>query len=274
MRITAPLLLCLYASAASPAVVPAESARSVLKAGAEEGDPEARRELAVALSLIASRDPSAKLLETLATDKDVLVRVAAIATIGELGGQQRLPLVKRALADEVPEVAFAAAQVLYRLNPAEGRAIMLSIAEGETKAKSGMVREKLRSLSRSMSTPKSAFLFAFRQSMIFVPLPGAGQGFAAMNSMLSDSEFSARATALVALARDRSNLVRELITDSLQDEDWSVRAVAAQLLAASRRTGERKLLLPLLEDKNRKVRYRAAAAYLHLEYVASHRTPQ
>jgi hypothetical protein len=51
-----------------------QDARTVLQVGSAEAEPDARRELAVALSLISSRDPSAQLLETLATRQVTLIQ--------------------------------------------------------------------------------------------------------------------------------------------------------------------------------------------------------
>ena len=248
---------------------PENDARTVLKAGAGEREPDARREVAIALSLISARDASARLLETLAQDKDHLVREAAIASIGELGDRSRLKLVKSALDDEVPEVVFTAARALHRLDPAQGRPILLSILQKETAAESSFVRGQLRTLSRRMKTPRSALAFAFQHGVGFIPLPGLGAGYSAMSSMLLDSDFSARAYALTVLANDRRHdSVVTVLVESLSDEDWSVRAAAVQALAARGRPGIRSELVPLFADGNRKVRYRAGAAYLRLAYLA------
>ena len=248
-----------------------QDARTVLQAGLSEGEPDARRELAVALSLISSRDSSARLLETLAHDKDHLVRAAAVTSLGELGDKTKVPFVKSALDDTVPEVVFAAARALHKLDPAEGRPVLLSILEKETAVKSSFVRGQLRTLLRRMKTPKSALVFAVQQGVGFVPLPGVGEGVSAMTSMLLDVDFSARAYALTVLASERQHdQLTKIVVDSLRDEDWSVRASAVQAIASWRQPALRRELAQLLSDRNRKVRYRAAAAYLRLEYLAEH----
>src|SRR5688572_20747965 len=46
---------------------PVRGARTILEQGAADGEPDVRREVAVALSLPSRRDPSTNLLKTLAT---------------------------------------------------------------------------------------------------------------------------------------------------------------------------------------------------------------
>jgi HEAT repeat protein len=112
-------------------------------------------------------------------------------------------------------------------------------------------------------------MFAVQQGAGFIPVPGLGAGLSAMNSMLLDADFSARAYALTLLATDRKqNQTTSLLTEALKDEDWSVRAAAVQAIASGSRLSMRQELPPLFSDRNRKVRYRAAAAYLRLQYLA------
>ena len=241
-------------------------ARSVLTEGASDKDPENRREVAVALSLISTRDSSASLLETLARDKDHLTREAALVSIGELGDRKMVKLVEEALKDEVPEVLFAAARTLMRMKHPEGRRILIAVFEKETKAESSFFRGKLRDIARSVKTPKSALLFGVQQGAGFVPVPGLGQGLSAMTSMLGDADFSARATALLLLATENSPEVRAVIEEAFQDEDWAVRAAAIQVAASRHEIRWRSRIIPLTDDTNRKVRYRAAAVLIRLNY--------
>jgi HEAT repeat protein len=243
---------------------PKTRARAVLAQGAGDSDPETRREIAVALSLIKSRDPSATLLPTLVKDKDHTVRETAILTIGEINDRNLATAVIPALGDDVPEVAFAAARTLAKLRHPEGKRALLSIISKETKAESGFFKAKVRDVARRMRTPKSAMLFAVQQGVGFVPIPGVGQGFSAMNAMMADADFSARATALLVLATDRTPEVRSLLTQSFLDEDWSVRAAAVQAVALRNETIWQPRLATMLNDENKKVRFRAAAVYLRL----------
>jgi HEAT repeat protein len=240
------------------------STRTILERGAGDSDPDVRREVAIALSLTSRRDPSTKLLEKLAADKDHLVREAALVSIGELKDPALAKVAQNALDDEVPEVAFAAARTLFKLNQPEGKQLLLEIAQGEMRAKSSFVRAKLRDVIRRMKRPKSAALFVVQQGVGFVPVPGLGEGFSAMSSLVNDPEFSARATALLVLSADRSAEVRNEIEQAFNDSDWSMRAAAAQITASRNERTWAVRLMPLFEDTNRRVRYRAAASFLRL----------
>jgi HEAT repeat protein len=264
-------LLAVLAPALQSQAVNAASidrARSVLKEGAAERDPESRREVAVALSLISTRDSSASLLERLAQDKEHLTREAALISIGERGDRRRLKLGESAFSDEVPEVLFAAARPQMKMKHREGRRILIAILEKETPAESSFFRGRLRDLARRVKTPKSALLFGVQQGAGLVPVPGFGEGLSALTSMLGDADFSARATSLFLLAPENSTEIRKHIEEAFQDEDWSVRAAAVQVAASRHETRWRSRLIPLIDDTNRKVRYRAAAVLVRLNYPA------
>ena len=83
-----------------------------------------------------------------------------------------------------------------------------------------------------------------------------------MSALLGDDTFSARATALLLIAGDKSPEVRAAVEEAFLDEDWSMRAAAVQLAARPGNTRLRNRLIPLLDDSSKKVRFRAAAVYL------------
>ena len=264
----APLLVVLLIPAAPQTArdsTPARRARAVLEQGAADLDPDTRREVAVSLGLSSRRDSSTKLLENLVVDKDHLVREAALISIGELHDPVLAKPVHAALEDEVPEVAFAAARTLFKLHQPDGKQRLLEIVEKETRAKSSFVRTKLRDVTRRMKRPKSAMLFVVQQGVGFVPVPGLGEGFSAMLSLVEHPDFSARAATLLVLSSDRSPEVRREIEQAFNDSDWSMRAAAAQIAASRNERAWRWRLVPPFEDTHRRVRYRAAAAFLRLQ---------
>jgi HEAT repeat protein len=244
---------------------PSSRAREVLKSGAANSDPNTRRDVAVALSVVGRGDAVTELLPTLAKDKDALVREAAIVSIGELKEARLSQAAKDALEDDVPEVAFAAARTLFALKQPEGEQLLIEVVEKEAKAKSGFVRLKFRDVMRRMKVPRTAILFVAGQGVGFIPVPGVGEGFSALSSLVADSEFSARASALLVLSADRSSNVTKLIEEAFNDDDWSMRAAAIQIAGTRNQRQWRPRLISLFEDTSPKVRYRAAATYLRLE---------
>ena len=259
------LLLLLTPAKAEPQVATTvRSARTVLEAGAADGDPDVRREVAVALGLSSRRDPSINLLEKLAADKDNLVREAALVSIGDVRDARLAKAALAALEDDVPEVAYAAARTLFKLNQPEGQQLLLEIVQGDAPAKSGLVRGKLRNFARQVKRPKSITMLAMKQGIGFVPVPGVGEGFSALTSLVGSPNFSARATTLLILSSDHSAEVHSAIEEAFSDSDWSVRAAAAQIAASHNERAWRFHLVPLFGDTNSRVRYRAAAAFLRL----------
>lgn len=271
-RLEPALLLVFLQISAAPQTqdsTPVKRARAVLEQGAADAEPDVRREVAVALGLASRRETSTNLLEKLAADKDHLVREAALVSIGELRDPRLAKPAREALDDEVPEVAFAAARTLFKLQQPEGRQLLIEIVEKEAHAKSGFVRAKLRDVVRRMKRPKSAMLFVVQQGIGFVPVPGLGEGFSALNSLVGDPDFSARATALLVLSSDKGPEIRTEIEQAFNDSDWSMRAAAIQIAASRNERTWRFRLVPLFEDSNRRVRYRAAASFLRLSGPAA-----
>jgi HEAT repeat protein len=258
------VILCLPVLPQGRDSTPVKGARTVLAQGAADAEPDVRREVAIALSLTSRRDPATDLLEKLAADKDYLVREAALVSIGELRDPRLVKSAKDALDDEVPEVAFAAARTLFKLNQAEGKQLLIEIVEKEARAKSNFARAKMRDVVRRMKRPKSAVLFVVQSGIGFVPVPGLGEGFSAVLTLVADPDFSARATALLVLSSDHSPEVRSEIEQAFNDADWSMRAAATQIAASRNERAWRFRLVPLFEDSNRRVRYRAAASFLRL----------
>ena len=237
-------------------------ASEVLQHGAADRDPDTRRQVALALSLSRASAAVNSMVEALVKDGDNLVRQAALDTAGELGDRKLAPAAEGALNDDVPEVVFAAARALYRLHDPAGKSTLIAVVEKGQKAESNPLRIKLRNLIRRMKTPRSALFLAVEQGAGFIPAPGLGEGISAMSALLNDDNFSARATALLLLAGDRSPEVRALMEQAFTEDDWSLRAAAVQLTARPQNAGWRPRLIPLLDDSNKKVRFRAAAVYL------------
>jgi HEAT repeat protein len=168
-------LLLIPAMAQTRDATPEGRAVTALQRGAADGDADVRREVAIALGMLPARHSSTDLLEQLAADKDHLVRESAMVSIGELRDRRKAKLALDALDDEVPEVAFAAARTLFKLNQPEGKQLLLDIVEKDVSAKTGFMRAKLRDAARRMKRPKSAMLFVAQHGVGFIPVPGIGQ---------------------------------------------------------------------------------------------------
>ncbi len=248
---------------------PIDDARKVLTDASRAKEGDQRRETAVALSLVASKDPVANLLEELVKDKDYQVRVAALNSMGELNDKTRIPLLKTALNDDVPEVAFAAAKALYGLKDPAGLDALEAVYGKDMKAKSGFFKKEMLDSFRQLKTPRSAFFFMMQHGVGFVPLPGVGAGYNAMIGMLTDADFSSRAVSLLVVCSDRGKACDEMLGSAFSDEDWSVRAAAVHLAATRNMPALRPKVEALLSDKKEKVRLRASAACVRMSATTS-----
>ena len=244
-----------------------EQCRNILYRALKDKNPDTRKQAVIALSLAGEGDPFLSLLEPMLDDKDVQVRLATIASLVDLKSSRTAPDLHKALNDEVPEVSFAAAKALWAMNDAAGKDALLSILGGETRASSGFLTQQKRDALRMMHTPGPMFMFAFKEGMGFVPLPGVGAGVASMQGLLSDPGISGRATAALLLGKEKDSPTLRALREALSDKDWSVRAAAIHSLVLRNDPALKPDVLLLLEDKKEAVRLRAAAGYLRLEMI-------
>jgi HEAT repeat protein len=200
-------------------------------------------------------------------DKDVEVRLAAIASLVDLKGISTVPTLLKALDSNVPEVSFAAAKALWALNEQAGRDALFSVLDHETKSKSGFITKEKRDALRMMHTPQTFFVFAVVESANFAPVPGVGAGVSSLQGILFAPGVSGGAAAALLLSTDHSPEVLQALRNALADMDWSVRAAAVHAIAVRNDPALEADLIPLFEDKKEAVRVRAAAGYLRLDEI-------
>ena len=248
-----------------------ERSQEILGNALKDKNPDTRKEAVIALSIAAQREPLVSMLESKLDDKDVEVRLAAVASLLDLKNKRTAAALRRALQDDVPEVSFAAAKALWALNDQAGKQALLSVLSGRSKTSSGFLSKQKRETLRMMHTPRTMFLFALKEGVAFAPIPGAGAGVSSMQALLSDPGVSGRAAAALLLSRERDAPTFQALREALSDKDWSVRAAAVHALALRNDPALQPDLKPLLDDKKEAVRLRAAAAYLRLESLKNRR---
>src|SRR5665213_311219 len=255
------------APVAAPVVTRDRQCHDILEKALKDKNPDTRKQAAIALSLAGSTEPFPSQLASLLDDKDVEVRLAAVASLSDLKKSQSIPALHKALNDEVPEVSFAAARSLWALHDPEGKKALLGILSGESKASSGYLAKQKREALRMMHTPRQMFLFAVRTGIGFAPVPGLGEGISSMQALLSDPSVSGRATAALLLEKEKDPQTLAALKEALHDKEWSVRAAAVHALVLRDEPAFQTDIVPLLDDKTEAVRLRAAAGYLRLETV-------
>jgi HEAT repeat protein len=243
----------------------------MLKRGLSAHNPDTRVQAVVALSLASDKDALLPLLIGMATDKDVQVRLAVVASLADVKSKAATDALHQALEDTVPEVSFAAAKALWNLHDPAGKQALLSVVQGDSKTASGYISAEMRQALRMMHTPATTFLYAVRQGIGFVPVPGLGEGIASMQALLTDPGTSGRATAVLLLGRDKDPAILPALEDALHDKNWTVRAAAVHSIALRDTPALKQDLAPLLDDEKEGVRLRTAAGYLRLSAIESSR---
>jgi HEAT repeat protein len=257
-----------FAAETSPTDAPTDAqCTDILQHALTSKNPDSRLQGVVALSLASDKNSLLPLLVGMADDKDVPVRVAVVASLADVKSKATSEALHKMLNDPVPEVSFAAAKALWSENDPAGETALLAIIAGETKTASGYLSAEMRHALRMMHTPTTTFLFAVRQGVGFVPVPGLGQGIASMQALLTDPGISGRAAAVLLLGKDKDPVLLPALRDALHDKNWTVRAAAVHAMAIRDTPALKKDLLPLLEDEKEGVRLRTAAALLRLSAI-------
>jgi HEAT repeat protein len=265
MRTLAALSLFVFASPSLAATD--EQCTDILQHALTSKNPDTRMQGVIALSLASDRSSLLPLLIGMAEDKDVPVRVTVVASLADVKSKATLDALRKMLQDPVPEVSFAAAKALWSMQDRAGELALLSIVEGDSKTSSAYLTAELRHALRMMHTPTTTIVFAVRQGIGFVPVPGLGQGIASMQAILSDPGVSGRATAVLLLGKDKDPVLMPALRDALHDKNWTVRAAAVHAIAIRDDPTLKKELVPLLDDDKEGVRLRVAAAYLRLSGI-------
>lgn len=228
-------------------------------------NPDTRLQAVQSMGLIGAHEPYVSTLMGMLNDKDVQVRVATVQSLVDLKTKGTVPALKKALADPIPEVSFAAAKALYGLKDPAGEDALMSVLSRELKTSSTFVSKQIRDSLRMLQTPKPLMMFAIKTGAGFAPVPGLGEGISSVQGILADPSMSGRAATALLLATDKDPRVKVALIDALQDKEPSVRAAACHALAMRNDRTLEKDLVPMLDDKKPAVRLRAAAGCLRLE---------
>ena len=113
-------------------------------------------------------------------DKDVEVRLAAVASLSEIRKKAVTNSTSETLEDEVPEVSFAAAKALWVLHDPSGKRALMAVLEGENKIVIELSIQTKAGCASHDAYAETAMLFAARQGAGFAPIPGLGGGIASM----------------------------------------------------------------------------------------------
>lgn len=220
-----------------------------------------RRSNAIAaLAVIGPRRDVLSLLEAALHDKNADIRKEAAIALGALPAPAAKPSLRARLRDESPDVAFAAADALWKMGDRSGRDLVIDTLDGRAKGK-GLVKSSMKSQFGKYRDPKAlAFKGATEAAGAFVgPLP---IGITIAQELLKDRTASARAACAQMLGKDSSPEAVEELAEARFDKSWAVRAAALQALAVSPGKVSIEVFAPMLYDGHAEVRDMAAAGII------------
>jgi HEAT repeat protein len=246
-----------------------DSARSILSEALQAKNPETRQHAVESMALLAGQEPFEARLEAMLQDKDVKVRVAAIASLTMSPAGSTIDALKKALHDPAPEVSFAAAKALFTLGDEAGREALVTVLNGESKTSSGIIAERKREAARMLYEPKKLTVFVATKSVWLAPVPGLGFGVSSVQHAFFGKHESGRAVTAMLLATEDGPEAMAALHNALHDKDAAVRTAAIQAMALRNDPGMQADLAPLLEDKSQPVRLWAAAGFLRMEGLKS-----
>ncbi len=214
-----------------------------------------------ALGLMGNDPRSLKLILDTMDDPDIDLRTAAVLAAGETKAPAATTDLRRMLDDKEPQVAFAAATTLWKMNDRSGEDILVAVVNGERKAGSTLVGGTMHTVNRDLHHPTDLARVGALQgaSMLLGPF---GFGITALEYMRKNGADTARVAAVEQVSQNHTAPIRTTLIAALKDKDVAVRTAAAKALAGYHEPDVAPALADEFPDPKTPVRLTAAAAYL------------
>jgi HEAT repeat protein len=262
-----PVSILILTSGLAPAASSNETAIATLDSALQSKNPDIRKDAVKALGVLGSTQPYQARLESMLNDKDVQVRLAAVASLSE---SKDTPALQEALDDSTPEVRFAAAKALFTMNNPAGERALIRVLNRGGKTSSNYISQQKREALRTIQTPKPLLMISLRMGAAFAPVPYLGFGVSATEKAISSKVgASNRASTALMLGKAKDSEAVAALESALTDKAASVRAAAIQAIALTDDPALAQDAETLLNDKSRTVRLRAAVCYLRLSSIES-----
>jgi hypothetical protein len=127
---------------------------SMLKVAVEDKHAETRIQALAALGTMSDQRSTAMIGNAM-EDADVDVRTAAVLAAGQSKTVALRGKMHSMLNDKEPQVAFAAATTLWKLNDRSGEDILMAVANGERKANASMVNGAQHTINKDFHNPSA-----------------------------------------------------------------------------------------------------------------------
>jgi HEAT repeat protein len=225
--------------------------------------PDTRIQALAALGTLGINSRAESLIAAAMKDPDVDVRTAAVLAAGQTKNRNLTTNLRTMLDDKEPQVAFASAITLWKMNDHSGEDILIAVVDGDRKATAGLRDSAMHTMNKDLHSPATLARIGALQagSMLLGPF---GIGITAYEYMRKNGGQSARVTAIEQISQEKTNPIRTNLISALNDKDPAVRAAAAKALGKDYHDNAvSDALLPVFDDPKRPVRLTAAAAYIN-----------
>ncbi|MEO8735044.1 MAG: HEAT repeat domain-containing protein [Edaphobacter sp.] len=221
-----------------------------------------------ALGTLGANSRSEKMIVEAMQDPDVDVRTAAVLAAGQTRSRNLTIDIRALLDDKEPQVAFAAASTLWKMNDRSGEDILVAVVNGDRSANAGMMNGTMHKVNKDLHNPAALARIGALQgaSLLLGPF---GFGITALEYMRKNGGDNARVSAIEQLSQEKTAPIRSELIAALTDKDLAVRAAAATALGSYRETSVPAALLPVFDDAKAPVRLTAAAAYIRATHLPS-----
>jgi HEAT repeat protein len=242
-----------------------DSAWAILMQGATSGKFRDRSDAISALTILDRNRRAVSVISAALQDKEETIRVLAAVSLGEMKARSAIPQLRDAMDnDKSPQVSFAAAQSLWKMDDRAGRDVFYEVLDGERKVKPGLLKSKMHQARLDMHDPKALALIGVNEASGAFLGPFS-MGVSMVEEYAKNSGTSIQALCAQLLAADDTRETAGELTYALDDKNWTVRAAAARSLA---KLGIRAALPQLKDmmagDKSQPARFAAAAAVIRL----------
>jgi HEAT repeat protein len=225
--------------------------------------PDTRIQALAALGTLGTNSRAEPLIVAAMKDPDVDVRTAAVLAAGQTKNRNLTTNLRTMLDDKEPQVAFASAITLWKMNDRSGEDILIAVVDGDRRATAGLRDSAMHTMNKDLHSPATLARIGALQagSMLLGPF---GIGITAYEYMHKNGGESARVTAIEQISQEKTNPIRTNLISALNDKDPAVRAAAAKALGKDYHDNAvSDALLPVFDDAKRPVRLTAAAAYIN-----------
>jgi hypothetical protein len=229
-------------------------------AAGDQKHTQTRLQALAALGLLRS-PRSSKMIADAMLEPDVDVRTAAVLAAGQTRDRNLTTNVRNLLDDKEPQVDFAAAMTLWKMNDKSGEDVLMSVVAGDRSTSPTLMHGTEHKINKDLHDPAMLAKMGAMQGA-YMLLGPFGYGITAFQFMHQSGGDLARASAIEQLSQERIEPVHKALLADLGDKDQVVRAAALKGLMEYRDNATSMAVYALFADPKYPVRLTAAATYL------------